>query len=51
MDGDDSPPQFKTHTYNESVAEEVVSALLNTYFSEFETLLTRIEGLKQEESL
>ena len=39
-----------TYTYNESVAEEVVSALLNTYFSEFETLLTKIEHLKQEQS-
>ena len=40
-----------THTYNESVAEEVVSALLNTYFSEFETLLAKIEHLKQEQPL
>ena len=40
-----------THTYNESVANEVVSALLNTYFSEFETLLAKIERLKQEQSL
>ena len=40
-----------THTYNESVAEAVVSALLNTYFSEFETLLARREHLKQKQSL
>ena len=40
-----------THTYNESVAAEVVSALLNTYFSEFEALLAKIERLKQEQSL
>ena len=35
-----------THTYNESVAKEVVSAILDTYFSEFETLLAEIEHLK-----
>ena len=40
-----------THIYNEDTAEEVVSAILNIYFSEFETLLTKIEQLKQEESL
>ncbi len=40
-----------THTYNESAAEEVVSALLNIYFPEFETLLAKIEHLKQEQSL
>ena len=40
-----------THTYNESFANEVVSALLNTYFSEFEALLAKIERLKQEQSL
>lgn len=40
-----------THTYNESVAKEVVSAVLNTYFSEFETLLGKIEYLKREQSL
>ena len=40
-----------TYTYNESVAKEVVSAILNTYFSEFETLLGKIEHLKQEQSL
>ena len=27
-----------THIYNEDTAEEVVSAILNIYFSEFETL-------------
>ena len=40
-----------THIYNEDTAEEVVSAILNIYFSEFETLLTKTEQLKQEESL
>ena len=39
-----------THTYDEETAEEVVSAILGTYFSEFETLLTKIGRLKQEES-
>ena len=37
-----------THTYNEETAEEVVLSILNIYFSEFETLLTRLEQLKQE---
>ncbi len=40
-----------THTYNEETAEEVVSAILNIYFSEFEALLAKIEHLRQEESL
>ena len=40
-----------THTYNESVAKEVVSAILDIYFSEFEALLAKIEHLKQEQSL
>lgn len=39
-----------THTYNEDTADEVVSAILNTYFTEFETLLTKIEHLKQDVS-
>ncbi len=39
-----------THTYNESVAAEVVSAILDIYFSEFETLLAKIEHLKQKQS-
>ena len=40
-----------THTYNEDTAEEVVSAILKIYFTEFETLLAKIEHLKQVESL
>ena len=40
-----------TRTYNEDTAEEVVLAILNIYFSEFETLLTKTEQLKEEESL
>ncbi len=39
-----------THTCNEDTAEEVVSAILNIYFSEFETLLEKIDLLKQEET-
>ena len=39
-----------THTYDEETAAEVVSAILGTYFSEFDTLLAKIERLKQEES-
>ena len=37
-----------SHTYNEDTAEEVVSAILNIYYSEFKTLLAKIEQLKQE---
>ena len=40
-----------THTYNEDTANEVVTAIINTYFPEFEMLLTKIEQLKQEELL
>ncbi len=37
-----------THTYNEDTAEEVVLAILNIYYSEFETLLARLKQLEQE---
>ncbi len=37
-----------SHTYNEDTAEEVVSAILNIYYSEFKTLLAKIEQLQQE---
>ena len=40
-----------THTYNEDTAEEVVSSILNIYFSEFKSLLAKIERLKQDKSL
>ena len=42
---------FNNASYNESVGAEVVSCDLNTYVSEFETLLAKIEHLKQEQSL
>ena len=40
-----------SHTYDEATADQVADAILNTYFVEFETLLTRLAQLKQEESL
>ena len=39
-----------THTYNESTASQIVEAILNTYFAEFQVLQTKLESLKQEES-
>jgi nucleotidyltransferase substrate binding protein (TIGR01987 family) len=39
-----------THTYNESTASQIVEAILNTYFAEFQALQTKLESLKQEES-
>lgn len=38
-----------SHTYNESVAEKVVSAILNLYFPEFDNLCTQLERLAAEE--
>lgn len=37
-----------THTYNKHTADEVVAAILETYFAEFEALLTKMESLKVE---
>ena len=39
-----------THTYNESIAVQIVEAILNTYFAEFQALQIILEGLKQEGS-
>ena len=39
-----------THTYNEATAAQIVEAILNTYFAEFQTLKIKLESLKQEES-
>ena len=39
-----------TPTYNESTAAQIVEAILNTYFAEFQALRIKLEGLKQEES-
>lgn len=39
------------HTYNEDTAEEVVSAILNIFYSEFETILVKIDQLIREEEI
>lgn len=38
------------HTYNESTAAQIVKAILDTYFAEFQALQIKLEDLKQEES-
>lgn len=37
-----------THTYNKETADEVVAAVLETYFAEFEALLAKMDSLKAE---
>lgn len=37
-----------SHTYDEETAAEVVTAICNTYFTEFERLLVRLQRLRQE---
>ena len=37
-----------SHTYDEETAAQVVSAICATYFTEFERLLDRLQGLKAE---
>ena len=37
-----------SHTYEESTAKEIVSAILKTYHAEFEALRVKFEGLKKE---
>lgn len=39
-----------THTYNEATAAQIVEAILNAYFAEFQALQIKLEELKQEES-
>ena len=39
-----------SHTYNEDTAAQIVAAILDTYFAEFQTLRATLERLKQEES-
>lgn len=41
---------LNSHTYDETTADEIASAILETYFAEFEVLRTKMENLKQEES-
>ena len=38
-----------SHAYNETTAARVVAAIRDTYFTEFQTLHTKLERLRQEE--
>jgi nucleotidyltransferase substrate binding protein (TIGR01987 family) len=38
-----------SHTYDEAVASQIISAILNVYFTEFESLQIKLDKLKQEE--
>ena len=38
-----------SHTYDEAIASQIISAILNTYFAEFEALQIKLDKLKQEE--
>jgi nucleotidyltransferase substrate binding protein (TIGR01987 family) len=40
-----------SHTYDEAVASEIVSAILESYFAEFEALKATLEELRQEEQV
>ncbi len=40
-----------SHSYDEAVASEIVSAILGSYFAEFEALKATLAGLKQEEQM
>ena len=37
-----------SHTYNEDLAEEISTAIVNRYFSEFVALLTKLQNLKDK---
>ncbi|WGS65603.1 nucleotidyltransferase substrate binding protein [Marinitoga aeolica] len=39
---------LSSHTYDEKTAEEIVSQIINKYYSEFEILINRLEKLKEE---
>lgn len=39
-----------SHTYNEATADQVVGAILDSYFTAFQALRTTLAGLKQEDS-
>ena len=39
-----------THTYNESTATQIVKAILEVYFAEFQALQVKLQRLKKEES-
>ncbi len=38
-----------THTYDEAIAAEIVNAILNAYFAEFNALQAMMKKLKEEE--
>jgi len=38
-----------SHTYDETIASQIVSAILNSYHAEFEALRLKLDDLKQEE--
>ena len=38
-----------THTYDEATAAQIISAIRNTYFAEFEALRVKLDELKREE--
>ena len=38
-----------SHTYDQAIASQIISAILNTYFAEFEALQIKLDKLKQEE--
>jgi len=40
-----------SHTYDEAVASEIVSAILGSYFAEFESLKATLEELKREQQV
>lgn len=39
-----------SHTYNEATADQVIEAILDSYFAAFQALRTTLAGLKQEDS-
>ena len=39
-----------SHTYNEATADQVIGAILDSYFAAFQALRTTLAGLKQEDS-
>jgi nucleotidyltransferase substrate binding protein (TIGR01987 family) len=38
-----------THTYDEAIASQIISAILNGYFAEFEAVQIKLDKLIQEE--
>lgn len=39
-----------THTYNEDIAEEICTAIVNTYYPEFVALRTKLQNFKDKNS-